>query len=169
MHTKTWLASDGPMCYRFPRDRRAIGRSRLKSVKPLMISALVLAACPGLVLGAQPDIGKREYEANCAVCHGPEGKGDGPIAQLLKVPVPTLTTLRQENKGVFPFRQVYGMIDGRTDVAAHGPREMPVWGDAYRADAIKQHGEHYGELYAEGIIRARILALISYINRLQEE
>ncbi|MDR5684126.1 MAG: c-type cytochrome [Armatimonadota bacterium] len=32
------------------------------------------------------DGGKRVYEARCAVCHGPEGRGDGPMAPQLVAP-----------------------------------------------------------------------------------
>ena len=35
--------------------------------------------------GAQGvDIGQREYNAHCAFCHGLEGKGDGPSANMLR-------------------------------------------------------------------------------------
>ena len=31
-----------------------------------------------------PDIGKNEFKTNCASCHGLEGKGNGPVVDLLK-------------------------------------------------------------------------------------
>ena len=34
--------------------------------------------------------GKSLYEANCAVCHGPQGRGDGPGASGLNPPPPDL-------------------------------------------------------------------------------
>jgi hypothetical protein len=37
--------------------------------------------------------------------------------------------LAQENQGVFPYRRVYEIIDGTSQVAGHGTRDMPVWGE----------------------------------------
>jgi len=53
------------------------------------------------------DIGKMEYDSACAVCHGLTGKGDGPLKSQLTKPVPDLTILTKNNKGVFPFDRVY--------------------------------------------------------------
>ena len=80
-------------------------------------------------IGAQAeDIGMREYVPQLRRLPWRLGKGDGPLAVLLKNPVPDLTTIQKNNAGVFPFDRVYGIVDGREAVAAHGPREMPVWG-----------------------------------------
>jgi mono/diheme cytochrome c family protein len=70
-----------------------------------------------------------EFRNSCAACHGAEGKGDGPMAVLLTVKPPDLTVLAEKNQGNFPFSQVMRIIDGRAAVGAHGPREMPIWGD----------------------------------------
>ncbi len=32
------------------------------------------------------------YDKNCATCHGPNGKGDGPAGKILKPPAPDLST-----------------------------------------------------------------------------
>ena len=77
------------------------------------------------------DPGKLEYQTSCAACHGLLGDGKGPFAPALKSRVPSLTTLAKQNGGVFPVARVYGMIDGREQVAGHGPSDMPIWGDRY--------------------------------------
>jgi mono/diheme cytochrome c family protein len=131
---------------------------------------LALLVLPGSVFADQTDIGKREYEANCAVCHGIEGKGDGPLAEFLKQPPTSLTRLRKDSEGIFPFERVYSVIDGTSEtVQAHGPRDMPIWGDEYKAEVYERHGRYYGGMIVEGMINGRILALISYIDRLQED
>jgi len=138
------------------------------------IAALAGVAAIGLPLfasGQQPadvgkpmDVGKREYDANCAGCHGPTGKGDGPNARTGGVRPADLTTLAQLNGGWFPFARVYEFIDGRRLVKAHGSREMPVWGLGYRAEAAEYYAQ--APVNAEAHVRARILALTEYVYRL---
>ena len=110
------------------------------------------------------DIGKREFDANCASCHGRDGKGAGPIADLLKRSPPDLTQLAKKNGGVLPMARMYDVIEG-SSVQAHGTRDMPVWGRDYRV----KDAEYYGEMPydAEALVRARILSLLEYINRIQ--
>jgi mono/diheme cytochrome c family protein len=122
-----------------------------------------------LVTAAEKSIGQREYENKCIMCHGVTGKGDGWLTAYLKAPPSTLTQLKKNNGGVFPFDRVYEVIDGRKQVLLHGPREMPVWGARYRVESGKEYDSYYGLAYVdEGVVRARILALIDYISQLQE-
>ena len=81
------------------------------------------------------------YLANCAVCHGKQGKGDGPFAGVLDTRVADLTTLAKQNGGVFPFARVYEIIDGEQVVKAHGPRDMPIWGTEFRIRGAENYGE----------------------------
>jgi mono/diheme cytochrome c family protein len=115
-------------------------------------------------LGKAPDVGQREFEANCASCHGRDGKGKGPLVPFLTKSPPDLTQLARQNGGVLPVARLYDVIDG-TAVPAHGSRDMPVWGRDYR---IKD-AEYYQEApyNPEAQVRARILALLEYLSRLQ--
>lgn len=136
------------------------------------IAALIAIGLPLLAsaqqqpdIGKEMNVGKREYDANCALCHGPKGKGDGPNAGVGELRPADLTTLARRNGGWFPIARVYEVIDGRRLVKAHGSREMPVWGLGYRAEAF----EHYAQapVNAEAHVRERILALTEYVYRLQ--
>jgi mono/diheme cytochrome c family protein len=113
---------------------------------------------------SKTDLGKREFESNCASCHGISGKGNGPLANLLKKAPSDLTLLAKNNGGVFPVSRLYDVIDG-TGVPSHGTRDMPVWGREYRIQA----GEHYADMPydPEVYVRSRILAVLEYISRLQ--
>lgn len=110
------------------------------------------------------DVGRREFEANCASCHGRDGKGKGPLVDLLRRSPPDLTQMAKANGGILPINRLYESIEGG-QVAAHGTREMPIWGTDYRV----RDAEYYGDLPydAEALVRARILSLLEYINRLQ--
>ena len=71
------------------------------------------------------------FRAYCASCHGINGKGNGPAAVALKAKVPDLTVLSKNNKGQFPEDRVRRTIIGDDVVAAHGSREMPIWGPIF--------------------------------------
>ena len=141
----------------------------MKRLTTLSLSAFLLMGLSGTAFAEKSTIGEAEYQNNCASCHGVEGKGDGPFAEYLKAGTPSLTTLSKNNGGVFPVEKVYQAIDGRAGVASHGPREMPVWGKEYIAESVKKHGPFFGDWYGEDIVNARILALIDYINQMQEK
>src|SRR5271165_1456991 len=72
--------------------------------------------------------GTEMFKTWCASCHGLQGKGDGPAAAALKIPPADLTQLAKKNGGKFPMEKVRNYIDGTKEVAAHGSRDMPVWG-----------------------------------------
>lgn len=112
----------------------------------------------------EDDRGLTEYEISCMSCHGVDGRGDGPDAGRLSKPPADLTRITQANGGVFPEKRVREMIDGRADVAAHGMRDMPVWGARYRASADP------ADKPSEVDKRARELigALVGYLKSIQE-
>jgi hypothetical protein len=128
----------------------------------MLIGGYSIGYCQGI------EVGKSEYINSCAACHGTGGKGDGPIAASLRRMPVDLTGLSDRNHGVFPFARVYDVIDGRFEVATHGKREMPVWGEAFQpvSGATQLTGFMSKEI-VESIVRARILALIDYIFSLQ--
>lgn len=130
--------------------------------------AVALAAAAATALAQpQPDRGRREFERSCAVCHGAEARGDGPLRPFLVIPPSDLTQLARRNGGRFPTREVMEIIDGRRmpSVGAHGPREMPVWGDVYVEQA--QDDPAAIKLHPEWSVRARITALVDYLGRMQ--
>jgi len=140
-------------------------------VKPRLaratLATISLLCASGLALAQQNvDFGKREYDSNCAGCHGPKGKGDGAYAAYLTKTPTDLTILAKTNGGVFPYQKVYETIDGRHAVAAHGPRDMPIWGADYLRQAPVESVVFFDP---EVFVRSRIWALIDYINRLQQK
>jgi len=104
-----------------------------------------------------PTSGQEMYKAYCAVCHGTDGKGNGPAASALKVPATDLTMLSKNHGGQFPDMKVISIIRGEGNLPAHGSREMPVWGQLFWT---MSHGH-------EGEVQQRVSNLSKYIESLQ--
>lgn len=71
------------------------------------------------------------FTTYCAVCHGKEGIGNGPAAASLTKKPADLTKISARNGGAFPEVKVKRYIEGLDEVAAHGTRDMPMWGDLF--------------------------------------
>jgi mono/diheme cytochrome c family protein len=97
------------------------------------------------------------YTAYCAVCHGADLKGGGPMAKSLKVIPPNLTGVSVRNGGSFPLVRVQRIISGEELLpAGHGTRPMPVWGPVFSQVSWDQD-----------LGRVRIYNLAKYIESLQ--
>jgi hypothetical protein len=86
------------------------------------------------------------------------------MAQFLTIKPTDLTQLTRINDGRFPFLEAFQIIDGRQEIAVHGPRTMPIWGDRYNAEAAMK----YGPYTTETLVRGRILELVQYLVAIQE-
>ncbi|MGD1095557.1 MAG: c-type cytochrome [Bryobacteraceae bacterium] len=87
-------------------------------------------------IAVSPADGKGMFMEYCAVCHGPEGKGNGPAASALKKAPADLTQLAAHSSdGNFPAVHVSRYIAGDDTVLAHGTRDMPIWGDVFKSMA----------------------------------
>ena len=93
-------------------------------------------------------------------------RGNGPVAMQMSIRTPDLTGLAKANNGVFPFDRVFQVIDGRQEVKAHGPCDMPVWGRAFNRQS-SAFFENYPPHDSESAARSRILALTEYLYRIQ--
>jgi mono/diheme cytochrome c family protein len=104
--------------------------------------------------------GAELFERFCSACHGLEGRGDGPVAQGLNTVVPDLTRIEARNDGEFPADTVQQIVDGRSDVIAHGTRTMPVWGHEFW---VEEGADRTAEREARDIIRR----LVEYLADIQ--
>ncbi len=119
---------------------------------------------PGLAQDAASIVdGRREFLQYCAVCHGTNGKGKGPMAAQLGIQPADLTQLSKKNGGEFPFSSTYQFIDGREEVKEKGPRAMPIWGAEFHKEAGSDNPE------AETRVRERILRLVYYLQSIQKD
>jgi mono/diheme cytochrome c family protein len=104
-----------------------------------------------------PASGQEMFVTYCATCHGKDAKGGGPAAAALKKVPTDLTTLSARNGGKFPEMRVYNMISGDPEVAAHGSKDMPVWGNVFSSMARGNQAE----------INLRLANLTKYIQSIQ--
>lgn len=111
---------------------------RVKYVPPHSVSA---ADGPGM------------FRAYCSVCHGLDAMGDGPAASALRKRPADLTQLSRKN-GKFPAFHVSNVIQGNDVIAAHGSRDMPIWGTVFRT-------------LGPGTVKLRIDNLTRYIESIQ--
>lgn len=99
------------------------------------LAATLLLLAAGCVAPAAQDepaanvTGEEIYQAQCAACHGPEGRGDGPLAQRLDRRPADLTQLG--DGAAFPRAHIMGYVDGyfRDDAGEVMPRFGPGMAD----------------------------------------
>jgi len=101
--------------------------------------------------------GKEMFDSYCAVCHGKDGKGNGPAASAMKTAPSDLTLLAQKDGGKYPASHVAAVIKGQAMTPSHGSQDMPVWGPLF--SSISQGHESQ--------VQQRISNLVTYIEGLQ--
>jgi mono/diheme cytochrome c family protein len=105
--------------------------------------------------------GQQLFAEYCQSCHGVEGRGNGPLADLLKIPPPDLTLIQERASDVFPVDMLATYIDGRSGVESHGSRNMPVWGNIWT--------DTEGGADADQAVAEQINELIEFIRTIQED
>ena len=137
---------------------------------PRVIPVLILlAALGGLRAAAQNGVNTRPtepshsgypaYSRYCAACHGVEGRGDGPVANVLRPRPPNLRQLHR--KFPLPFdARLREFIDGRNMPRAHGESDMPVWG-------ARLHREVSPSLRRELATLGTLTLILDYLETIQ--
>jgi mono/diheme cytochrome c family protein len=122
-----------------------------------ILIALCLACMTSVASADDLAEGRALYLQYCASCHGISGAGDGPLAGELTTPPTNLRLLYERFGNPLPEAQIVRYIDGRAEVRAHGPRDMPVWGRRFYYPA---HGR-------QRVIRNAIMKLVIYLQSIQ--
>ena len=141
-----------------------------RSALPVMVIASIGIAASVIAADVPQDpssFGRSEFQANCAVCHGTTGRGDGPLAStFLPQAPPDLTTYAHRYGGSFPWRLAWVTIDGRPyEVECPRESDMPAWGSHFYRDAATGPNR---ELDTELQVSARIEALVGYLASIQQ-
>jgi mono/diheme cytochrome c family protein len=103
--------------------------------------------------------GQEMYASYCGVCHGANATGNGPAQSALKIPATDLTTLSEKNGGKYPAMHVSSVLRGDAELAAHGSKDMPVWGPLFRNMSQGHDAE----------VQQRIANINAYIESLQKK
>jgi len=109
------------------------------------------------ITNAPSSSGKEMFKSYCAVCHGVDGKGNGPAAPAMKTPPTDLTALAKKSGGQYPAAHVAAVIRGQASTPSHGSQDMPIWGRLF--SSISQGHE--------GAVQQRVTNLVNYIETLQ--
>lgn len=142
---------------------RTSGRRRGAAATLCGLAAIVLFAVAQVAVAQQEDViaaGKRIYMHKCAVCHGTEAIGNGPLAKELTTKPANLRRISVKHGGKFPFWREYAVIDGRAYVRAHGPRTMPVWGSSETEEKAGSTGH---------LAMGQMLELAFFLESIQEK
>ena len=123
----------------------------------LVVVSMATASTAGTADVAQ---GRALYLQYCASCHGRSADGNGPVAPALSTPPTNLRLLSERYGNPLPADQIARFIDGRADVKAHGPRDMPIWGEK-----VWQNPEGQG---SQSQVSERIAKLVAYLQSIQK-
>lgn len=140
-------------------------RTRHLFVAAVAIGALGLLtwssslAGPEAAQSADYESGAYLYKTYCASCHGSDGRGDGPVADLSPTRPTDLTLLAMGRGGTFPRAHVIAVLRGTTAVAGHSGPGMPNWNEVLRRAARGN----------EDTVNRQIDALVSHIESLQSK
>ena len=112
-----------------------------RTFAPLTCALLLLAACePAATPGGSatmpdPGDGRALFVQNCAVCHGDNARGDGPMARAMKKAPKDLTLISVRHGDKFPRAKILSVIDGYARSNLDGPN-MPEFGELLKGDLV---------------------------------
>jgi len=98
-----------------------------------------------------------------------EATGNGPVARALRTRPANLRLLEKNHGGVFPEQEIRDFVDGTKDMAAHGSREMPIWGLAFQYRGGPVGDIHGPPPASKAEVDRRIELLVDYIRSIQTE
>jgi len=118
------------------------------------VLALSAAALPARAEPSTADIeaGGRTFMRYCALCHGLDGTGYGPLTESLLTAPPDLTTLAARNDGNFPEARVKEIIE-KGGPKGHGMMAMLAWGKVFNEELGSDSHKVIDDLsaYLEGL------------------
>ena len=95
------------------------------------------------------------------MCHGNDGKGNGPppANSPFTEPPPDLTAVGKRHNGEFPDAYVATVLRNGLTLPDHGTAEMPVWGVIFKSGAKSDESQ----------VTLRITRLTGYLKSIQSK
>jgi hypothetical protein len=112
------------------------------------------------IFHSDPSSGKQMFKDYCATCHGMDGKGDGPAAELLEVKTSDLTTIAKRHHSKSTALFVSEFLRNKT-CQTNGKINLPVWGRYFR--------ENDPDKINHTITSMRIYNLSEYVASIQQQ
>ena len=116
-----------------PAVRVVAGMLGLIAAGGMVFRELAAPEPPPAAIAGDPVLvrGREIYRERCVSCHGPEGRGDGPIAKGLAGPAPRNLVADPWKHGDGPEQVLAVLRDGVKDSA------MPAWGGTYGPEELR--------------------------------
>jgi mono/diheme cytochrome c family protein len=135
-------------------------REPLGSTRRLAAGMLLLATAAAAAPLDSAEHGRVTYLRYCASCHGVHGDGRGPVSRALTFRPTDLRELYRRYGEPLDRERLEAVVDGRNEVAAHGERDMPVWGERFDLPP--------DDVSREQTITERIAELRAYLETIQQ-
>lgn len=107
---------------------------RSLSIVAVVLGAFALASTAD---AADVELGKKVYAQKCAGCHGPDGKGNAKMAEMLKVKIPELAASAAKTDAEL------------LKAISEGKKPMPSFGKSLKKDELDAV-VHYAKDLASG-------------------
>ena len=108
----------------------------------MMLTALLFVVNADDVFANPPAAyeGRRLYVSYCQLCHGPDGKGDGPLARVMEISPADLTTTVRSRSDTILTKIITG--EGRQTITGRDRHNllseaMPEWKDVFSESEVK--------------------------------
>ncbi len=130
----------------------------------LNLTLLVSVGMAPAAFAQGPGDGDVLFQENCAVCHGRDARGDGPMTPALTQVPPDLTGLARANGGVFPAADIVRWIDGRDMIPAHGG-PMPLFGRVLEGESAVVDAPDGSPVFTT----QGVLDIVTWLEEIQED
>jgi len=112
-----------------------------KFIQAMLLLTFLAVSAPGV--SANPPAayeGRRLFVSYCQLCHGPAGKGDGPLAKVMKISPADLTTTVRSRSDTILKKIITG--EGRQTITGRDRHNllseaMPEWKDVFSESQVE--------------------------------